>query len=42
MPELSWEYGYPMALGLIFMVCTGLYVTFTRNGWLGPQQEADA
>ena len=36
MPELSWEYGYPLALALIVAVCTCLYVAFTRNGWLGP------
>jgi magnesium transporter len=34
MPELSWEYGYPFALGLIAAVCGGLYFFFKRKGWL--------
>lgn len=34
MPELSWRYGYPMALGLIVVVCVVLYIRFKRAGWL--------
>ena len=34
MPELGWEYGYPAALGLMAVLCSGLYVSFRRNGWL--------
>ncbi|WP_298196851.1 magnesium and cobalt transport protein CorA [Novosphingobium sp.] len=34
MPELKWRYGYFMALGLIFSVCTGLWWRFRRIGWL--------
>lgn len=34
MPELNWQYGYPVALTLIFTVCGGLYVRFKRLGWL--------
>lgn len=34
MPELSWTYGYPMALGLIATICTLLYVLLRRKGWL--------
>ena len=34
MPELSWTYGYPMALGLIVTICTLLYVLLRRKGWL--------
>ncbi len=34
MPELGWEVGYPLALGLMATICTGLYVFFRRVGWL--------
>src|SRR4030095_6208587 len=34
MPELKWEYGYPMALGLITLTCGLLYRQFRRVGWL--------
>ncbi|MEY3201295.1 MAG: hypothetical protein RIR70_845 [Pseudomonadota bacterium] len=34
MPELSWRYGYPMALALITGACAGLYVRFKRLRWL--------
>lgn len=34
MPELQWEYGYPMALGIIVSACTLLYLRFRRMGWL--------
>ena len=34
MPELEWQYGYPMALGLMLVICTGLYRYFKRAGWL--------
>ncbi len=34
MPELRWQYGYPMALGLMGAVCAALYVAFKRSGWL--------
>jgi magnesium transporter len=34
MPELRWEYGYFMVLGLIFLACLTLYRLFRRNGWL--------
>ncbi len=34
MPELQWRYGYFMVLGTIATVCTGLYVSFRRSGWL--------
>jgi len=34
MPELSWQLGYPMALGLM-LLCTGLlYLYFRRRRWL--------
>ncbi|HOW75970.1 MAG TPA: magnesium/cobalt transporter CorA [Candidatus Competibacteraceae bacterium] len=34
MPELKWEYGYPVALFLITAICGVLYVRFKRVGWL--------
>ncbi|AYG94737.1 magnesium and cobalt transport protein CorA [Brevundimonas naejangsanensis] len=34
MPELRWTYGYPAAMGLIAVICLGLYVTFKRTKWL--------
>jgi magnesium transporter len=34
MPELGWTYGYPLALGLILLVCLFLYRYFRRIGWL--------
>lgn len=34
MPELSFEYGYPMALLVIVAACGFLYYRFKRSGWL--------
>ena len=34
MPELSWVFGYPMAIGLMIAMGFGLYAVFKRNGWL--------
>lgn len=34
MPELQWEYGYPMALLMIAATCIALYLRFRRAGWL--------
>ncbi|MBK7765649.1 MAG: magnesium/cobalt transporter CorA [Sulfuritalea sp.] len=34
MPELQWEYGYPLALAVIVGACTFLYFRFRRMGWL--------
>ena len=34
MPELSWEYGYFIVLGVIAGACLCLYRLFRRNGWL--------
>ena len=34
MPELSWTYGYPMAIGLILAVCVLLFMLLRRRGWL--------
>jgi magnesium transporter len=34
MPELHWAGGYPFALGLMALICAGLYTIFKRRGWL--------
>lgn len=34
MPELKWQYGYPMALGLIGLAGALLFRRFRRTGWL--------
>ena len=34
MPELRWGLGYPMALGLMFLISGGLWMWFKRSGWL--------
>jgi magnesium transporter len=34
MPELRWEYGYPLVLGLVGVICTTLWWRFHRSGWL--------
>ncbi len=34
MPELSWEFGYPFALGLMALVSIMLYVIFRQRRWL--------
>ena len=34
MPELQWEYGYPVALLCICSTCAFLYSRFKRAGWL--------
>ncbi|WP_282798048.1 magnesium and cobalt transport protein CorA [Streptomyces sp. CC224B] len=34
MPELRWQYGYALVMGVIATVCCSLYRGFRRNGWL--------
>jgi magnesium transporter len=34
MPELSWQVGYPLALGLMAASAIVLYVFFRRRNWL--------
>lgn len=34
MPELDWEYGYFVVVGIIAAACLGLHRLFRRNGWL--------
>lgn len=33
-PELKWDYGYPVVLALMFSVALGLFLWFRSNGWL--------
>ncbi len=34
MPEYDWEYGYPMALGLMALTLVGAVTYFRRKGWI--------
>lgn len=34
MPELDWEYGYPMAIGLMLLLAVGSLVTFRWRKWI--------
>ena len=34
MPELTWSWGYPMALGLMILSAVLPYLFFKRKGWL--------
>jgi magnesium transporter len=34
MPELGWRYGYEVVLGIIVLLCSGLWLGFKRSGWL--------
>jgi magnesium transporter len=34
MPELNWEYGYAVTLGLIAVICVTLFLRLKRSGWL--------
>jgi magnesium transporter len=34
MPELKWNFGYPMAIGLMLVVSLVLYRQFKKSGWL--------
>ncbi|WP_338828589.1 magnesium/cobalt transporter CorA [Bradyrhizobium sp. 27S5] len=33
-PELQWEYGYFVVMGLMLVACGGLFWRFRRSGWL--------
>ena len=39
MPELGWRFGYPMVLGLMAAIATGLLWYFHRKGWLRPDRD---
>jgi magnesium transporter len=34
MPELSWAFGYPYAIGLMIVTGIVLYILFKRRGWI--------
>lgn len=34
MPELKWQYGYPLAFAIIASVCGTMYWRFRKSGWL--------
>ncbi len=34
MPELHWHFGYPLALGMMVLTSTMLYLIFKRRSWL--------
>ncbi len=34
MPELEWQYGYFIVVGLMAAICSGLYFRFKRSGWI--------
>jgi magnesium transporter len=34
MPELEWQYGYPLILALVLAICVALHRIFKRSGWL--------
>ena len=34
MPELSWEYGYPITIGLMLLVFIFIYLWFRKRKWL--------
>jgi magnesium transporter len=34
MPELQWQYGYPLALALMFGTSLALYIIFKRRDWI--------
>ncbi|MEO8855573.1 MAG: magnesium and cobalt transport protein CorA [Burkholderiaceae bacterium] len=34
MPELQWQYGYPLALGTIVVACSLVFWRFRKVGWL--------
>lgn len=34
MPELQWQYGYPVVLASTVVLCIVLYLLFRRSGWL--------
>lgn len=39
MPELQWRYGYPYALGLMFLLVAGMLFYFRHKGWLGGSRK---
>lgn len=33
-PELGWTFGYPLVIGVMAVICAGLYRYFRKAGWL--------
>ncbi len=40
MPELTKRWGYPMALGLMASIGTGMLIFFKKRGWMGKDRNA--
>jgi magnesium transporter len=34
MPELEWQFGYPLAIGVMLAIDTYLFYLFRKAGWL--------
>jgi magnesium transporter len=34
MPELHWQFGYPLVIVVILSICGLIYRSFRKNGWL--------
>jgi magnesium transporter len=34
MPELSWEYGYPITIGVMILLFIFIYLWFRKRKWL--------
>jgi magnesium transporter len=41
MPELRWQYGYPLVVGVIVAICGTLYLNFRARHWLGAHAPAE-
>jgi magnesium transporter len=39
MPELGWRYGYPFALGLMFLTAVGLVTWLWYHQWIGTERQ---
>jgi magnesium transporter len=34
MPELSWEFGYPLAIGIMVVLDVFVFFRFRKAGWI--------
>jgi magnesium transporter len=34
MPELTWQFGYPLSVAVMAGLCWFIYRSFRRHGWL--------
>lgn len=39
MPELTWVWGYPVVIGFMLLVATGILLWFRHRGWIGASRE---